>query len=97
MFITHSNTKKCTVPYFFSRRIVKIERSRSLAAILQLVLKVPRGRASGFIAVGERRKEGEKKRGTADISLQLAFKERVAPATQGSDWLLFSLLVIGYL
>ena len=47
--------------------------------------------------MGEGRKEGEKNRGTAAIALQLAFKERVAPATQGSDWLLLSLLVIGYL
>lgn len=46
--------------------------------------------------MGEGRKEGVKNRGTAAMSLQLAFKERVAPATQGSDWLLL-LFVIGYL
>ena len=50
---------------------------------------------SGFITMGEGRKEGKENRGTAAISLQLAFKERIAPATPGSEWLLLS-LVIGY-
>ena len=44
---------------------------------------VPRGQASGIIALGG---EGVKNRGTVITSLQLAFTERVVPATQAFDW-----------
>ena len=48
-----------------------------------LISNVPRGRASGIIALGG---GGEKNRGTVITSLQLAFAERVVPATQAFDW-----------
>ena len=46
------------------------------------------GRTSGIIALGGGGggKRGEKNRGTVITSLQLAFTERVAPATQAFDW-----------
>ena len=44
------------------------------------------GRASGIIALGEGGGRGEKNRGTVITSLQLAFTERVVPATQAFDW-----------
>ena len=47
-------------------------------------------RASGIITVGEGGggggEGGEKNRGTVITSLQLAFTERVVPATQAVDW-----------
>ena len=48
-----------------------------------LISNVPRGRASGIIALGG---GGEENRETVITSLQLAFTERVAPATQAFDW-----------
>ena len=47
---------------------------------------VPRGRASGIIALVGGVGGGEKNRGTVITSLQLAFTERVVPATQAFDW-----------
>ena len=49
-----------------------------------LIFKLPRGRASGIIALGGR--GGQINRGTVITSLQLAFTERVVPATQAFDW-----------
>ena len=51
-----------------------------------LIFNVPRGRVSGIIAQGRGGGGGEKNRGTVITSLQLAFTERVAPATQAFDW-----------
>ena len=50
-----------------------------------LIFNVQRGRVSGIIAQG-RGGGGEKNRGTVITSLQLAFTERVVPATQAFDW-----------
>ena len=54
-----------------------------MADILIFKCTVPRGRASGIIALGE---GGEKNRGTVIRSLQLAFTQRLVPATQAFDW-----------
>ena len=48
-----------------------------------LISNVPRGLASGIIALGG---GGEKNRGTVITSLQLVFTERVVPAKQAFDW-----------
>ena len=47
-----------------------------------LISNVPRGLASGIIALGG---GGEKNRGTVITSLQLAFTERVVPENQAFD------------
>ena len=48
-----------------------------------MISNVPRGLASGIIALGA---GGEKNRGTVITSLQLAFTKRVVPAKQAFDW-----------
>ena len=48
-----------------------------------LISNLPRGLASGIIALGG---GGEKNRGTVITLLQLAFTERVVPAKQAFDW-----------
>ena len=48
-----------------------------------LISNVPRGLASGIIALGG---GGKKNRGTVITSLQLAFTERVVPENQAFDW-----------
>ena len=48
-----------------------------------LIPNVPRGLASGIIALGG---GDEKNRGTVITSLQLAFTERVVPENQAFDW-----------
>ena len=48
-----------------------------------LISNVPRGLASGIIALGG---GGEKNRGTVITSLQLSFTERVVPEDQAFDW-----------
>ena len=55
-----------------------------LTVMAILIFNVQRGRVSGIIAQG--RGGGEKNRGTVITSLQLAFTERVVPATQAFDW-----------
>ena len=49
-----------------------------------LIFNCTEGAGSGIIARGGG--GGEKNRGTVIISLQLAFTERVVPATQAFDW-----------
>ena len=48
-----------------------------------LISNVPRGLASGIIAL---RGGGEKNRGTVITSPELAFTERVVPAKRAFDW-----------
>ena len=77
----HNVLRLFTVLYFFSWDRLDIPR---LTVTGILIFKLPRGRASGIIALGGR--GGQINRGTVITSLQLAFTERVVPATQAFDW-----------
>ena len=64
-------------PLFF-RKIIEIERLALRAAILH--------KCQNYLGDGGGLVGSEKNRGTVITSLQLAFTERVVPATQAFDW-----------